>query len=503
VNGRRVAEAVGVTKRFGATVALRDVSVSIAEGESHALVGRNGAGKSTLVGAFTGLIRLDDGEVKLGGEPAPDPAQRERWRERVACVYQASTVIPSLTVGENLVLNAHPARRHGLVSWRRLREQGRELLDEWGIDVEVDAPASELTVEQRQLVEIARALRLGSRFIILDEPTAQLEAREIARLFERMAAMREAGVTFLYISHHLDEIYEVCQRVTVLRDGAWVTTAPVAELGKDDLVRAMVGEVEARTDRAAARTAGAKPRGDRGDAALEVRGLSVRGHCDAVSFEVHPGETLGLAGLAGSGKVHVAEAIAGIVEPDAGEVVVDRKRLDPGRVDRAIAGGVGYVPEDRHAQGLAPNLSVEENLTLSVLGRLGPAGLVDPRRRSARAGELIDSMQIVASSSRQSVAELSGGNQQKTVMGRAFASGPRALVLVNPTAGVDIASKRALFETIEATNDLAVLVVSDELDELGICDRVLVMFGGEVVREFAAGWIENDLVATMEGVQEG
>jgi simple sugar transport system ATP-binding protein len=402
-------------------------------------------------------------------------------------------------VGENLVLNAYPRQRRGLVSWKALRRESQTLLEEWGIDVSVDQPAAELTVGQRQLVEIARSLRLGTRFMILDEPTAQLEAREIERLFERVGHLQGAGVSFLYISHHLQEIYELCQSVTVLRDGRLITTAPVADIAKEDLVLAMVGQPEGR----GARSRGtARPRdlAPPAAAALQVRRLRIDGSCRDVSLEARAGERVGLAGLSGSGKAQVADAIVGLIKPDAGEILVGDRPLKPGRVDRAIADGVAYVPEDRHARGLAPNLSVEENLTLTVLRRLGPVGLVDPRRRSDRARTLIESLRILASTPRQLVSHLSGGNQQKTVMGRALAANPVALVLVHPTAGVDIASKQALYETIETKPDVAVLVVSDELEELAICDRVVVMFEGEVVREFGSGWTDDEMVATMEGV---
>jgi simple sugar transport system ATP-binding protein len=494
-----LAEVLGVAKRFGATVALHDVSLAVASGESHGLVGRNGAGKSTLVAVLTGLLRPDSGHVRFKGEPAPAFAQRERWREHVACVYQRSTVIPSLTVGENLVLAAYPRQRRGVVSWKAIRAEARALLDHWEIDVKVDQPASDLTVGQRQLVEIARALRLGTRFMILDEPTAQLEAREIARLFEHMARLQEGGVSFLYISHHLQEIYEMCQRVTVLRDGRLITTAQVEEMSKEDLVRAMVGQLGGSTAKGAAarRGSGDKPLGE---VRLRVRDLRIKGWCTNVSLEVRAGERVGLAGLAGSGKAQVADAIVGMIKPDSGEVLIGDRRLPPGRVDRAIAGGVGYVPEDRHLRGLTPNLSVEENLTIPVLDRLGPAGFVDPRRRRRRANQLVNSLRIVARTPRQLVSQLSGGNQQKTVMGRALAAQPSALVLAHPTAGVDIASKEALYETIQTTPDVAVLVVSDELEELAICDRIVVMFEGEVVREFGHGWTDDELVATMEGV---
>jgi simple sugar transport system ATP-binding protein len=494
-----VAEADGVSKRFGATEALRGVSLAVANRESRALVGRNGAGKSTLVSLLTGLNRPDSGEIRFDGAPAPDVAARAQWRERAACVYQHSMVIPSLTVGENLFLNAHPGTRRGLVSWRALAAEGRRLLDEWRIDVDVDAPASGLSVGQRQLVEIARALRLGSRFIILDEPTARLDASEVARLFEHVQRLRAGGVAFLYISHHLEEIHEVCDTVTVLRDGAVVMTDAVANVTQDEIVDAMVGPSAAASMMGPRSTLRAR---QTEQPLLQVRDLTIEGWCDDVSFEVLPAEFVGLAGLAGCGKAQVADAIAGLIAPDRGEVLVGDRPVPPGRVDRAIDYGIGLVPGDRHARGLCANLSTEENLTLSVLDRLGRFGLVDPSRRTDRAERLIADLDIVASSPRQPIAELSGGNQQKAVLGRALASEPRVLVLVSPTAGVDVESRRRLLEAIQRAGDLAVVVVSDDLDELAICDRVIVMFGGKVTKQLAQPLDDNELVAAMEGVQQ-
>jgi simple sugar transport system ATP-binding protein len=490
-----VVEAVGVSKRFGATEALRSVTVSIADQESRALVGRNGAGKSTLVALLTGLVRPDSGEIRLYGTHAPDVAARDRWRELVACVYQRSTVIPSLSVGENLFLNSHPGSRR-LVSWKSLAAEANELLQEWHIDVDVDAPASQLSVGQRQLVEIARALRLGSRFVILDEPTARLEASEVARLFEHMRRLQADGVAFLYISHHLEEIFEVCDTVTILRDGLVVRTAAVGDLTKDEIVTAMVGPA------GAASSAGPHSARDRivGEPVLRVRDLAIDDWCAGISFEVRAGEFVGLAGLAGCGKAQVADAITGLVVPDGGDILVAEQRISPGRVDRAIALGIGFVPGDRHARGFCSNLSTEENLTMSVLGRLGRFGLVDPGLRRQNAQRLIDDLDIVASSPRQPIVELSGGNQQKVVLGRALASDPRVLVLVNPTAGVDVESRRLLLDAVQGSGQVGVVVVSDDLDELAICDRVLVMFAGRITQEFGRPRDDSKLVAAMEGV---
>jgi simple sugar transport system ATP-binding protein len=491
------ARAEGIWKSFGRTQALRDVSLSVQGGECHALVGRNGAGKSTLVGVLTGLSKPDRGHVELHGEPAPSLGDRAAWQQRVACVYQRSMVIPSLSVGENIFLNRNDG---SLVRWRSLRRRARQLLLEWGFDLDVDLPAAELSVEERQVVEIARALSIGARFLILDEPTASLESSAIERLFERVRRMKENGVAILYISHHLEEIYEICDSVTVLRDGARIAAAPVAELDHDRLVAAMVGGELER-----ARGADVAP-GD-GAVRLRVSGLSVRsplGDAADVSFDVRAGECVGLFGLRGSGTVAVADAVAGLVRPESGTVELDGRPLASGRVDRALARGVAYVPEDRHARGFVPTLGVRENLTLPILDRLSRFGLLPSARTRDAARPIAERLQIVASSAEQPVAELSGGNQQKVVVGRALVSRPTLLVVISPTVGVDVASKEALLGVVDEArlDGTAVLLVSDDLDELRICTRVLVVRRGSIVRELASPpWDRQTLIAAAEGFE--
>jgi len=493
-----IVETIGVSKRFGANQALKDVSVAIPPGASRALVGRNGAGKSTLVAAITGLIVPDAGTIRFGGEPAPTYADRTGWRSKVACVYQRSTMIPTLTVAENLFLNDHPIHG-GRIDWPALRRQAERALADWGLEVDVTLDAAELGVEQRQIVEIARALRKGTRFIILDEPTAQLEGKEVARLFERIRRLQESGVTFLYISHHLEEIYEVCRSVTVMRDGRVVAEAPLSEMPKDRLVAAMVGE-EAH-DLGARRARGTIAKSDAA-ICLEVKDLAVGSAVKDVSFSIAAGECVGLAGLVGSGKEQIANAIAGLVKPDAGTIAVSGSVLPGGKVSEARERGVGYVPRDRHALGIIPQLGVGENLTMTIVDRFGQAGFISPARRHRSAEKIIESLEIVVSSQEQPIGELSGGNQQKSVMGRALSSDPRLLVLVHPTQGVDIASKESLFGIVEKARlqGLAVLVVSDDLDELIVCDRILVVFKGAIVKSFGSDWREKELVAAIEGV---
>lgn len=493
-----VVEAIGIAKRFGPTIALADGRLSVAAGETHALVGRNGAGKSTLVSVLTGLLKPDAGEVRFAGRPAPPLGDRAAWRSQVACVYQKPAVVGELSVAENLFLNRQPRGRFGLVSHGRLRRDAKQLLDSWAVPVDPSVPARELTVEQRQLVEIASALSLGARLVILDEPTAQLEARAIARLFDRLRDLREQGVTFVFISHHLPEIYEICQRVTVFRDARHIITAPVAELDHDQLVAAMIGDARGLVQVGADRPAVPAD----ADPVLELSNVGVTGFVDGVDLTVRRGEIVGVAGSAASGKRQLAEAVAGL-RPRTGEVRVDGARVPSGNVPAALRGGIGYLPGDRNIDGFVPGLSVAENATMTIADRLGPAGIVLPGRRDARARKLIADLDVHTAGPGQPVAELSGGNSQKVVMARALASDPKVLVLVQPTAGVDVRSKESLLGAVDAETrrHRGALLVSDELSDLGMCDRVLVMRAGRVVGEHPRGWDEAELVAEIEGIR--
>ncbi|MCO6006047.1 sugar ABC transporter ATP-binding protein [Actinoallomurus purpureus] len=492
---RPVAAAHRIDKRFGVTVALDDVSLTVRDGDVHALVGRNGAGKSTLVSVLTGLVAPDSGSVEFDGRSAPPLADREAWRQRVACVYQKSTVIPSLSVAENLFLNR---QGRGLISWGALRRRARELLETWEVDVDVQAPAARLSVEQRQLVEIARALSHGSRFIILDEPTAQLDGQAIERLFDRMRSLRESGVTFLFISHHLDEVYEVCDTVTVMRDARHIMTSPVPELGKADLITAMTGEATGLIDLGADRPTPAAGE----ERALTVTGLGVPGVFEDVSLSVAPGEIVGLAGAVGSGKMAVGESIVGLRRAGQGTVKIGGVTPRPGSVPAALRVGIGFVPQDRHREGLVPGLSIAENATLTVPERLGRFGFVGSRRRDELGVKAIGDLDIKAAGPEQPVSALSGGNQQKVVMARALANEPKVLVLMQPTAGVDVKAKETLLGTAAAAavGGAGVLMISDDLDDLRPCDRVIVLFKGAVVAEMAKGWDDNELIAAMEGI---
>ncbi|WP_331769004.1 sugar ABC transporter ATP-binding protein (plasmid) [Embleya sp. NBC_00888] len=493
-----LAQAIDVVKRFGPTTALDHAHLRIVPGESHALVGRNGAGKSTLVSLLTGLARPDAGRILFDGQPAPSLTDRHAWRRRVACVYQKSTIVPQLTVAENVFLNRQPTGPGRLVAWRRMRVQARELLDRWGVEIPVDTPACDLSVGDRQLVEIARSLSFGARFVILDEPTAQLDSREIERLFTRMRALQAADVTFLFISHHLHEVYEICQSVTVMRDARWITTRPVAAMPHTELVAAMTGERGPEKAAAERRDLTHRP--------IRLRVSRLAGDAfSGVSLTIRQGEVLGLAGGSASGKVELAETLVGLRRPKSGTATLDDAPLPFGNVPKSLAAGIACVPRDRHDQGLIADLSVTENSTLTLrCVRAGRFGTISPARERERARRVVADLDIKTPGVDAPVNALSGGNQQKVVMARALATDPCLLVLINPTAGVDVKSKEALLGLVDDRRErhTAVVVISDELDDLRTCDRVLVLRHGRVTTEHPAGWRDNDLVAAIEGLSD-
>ncbi|MFE1775724.1 sugar ABC transporter ATP-binding protein [Streptomyces sp. NPDC059008] len=486
--------AEGIVKRYGPTVALDGARLTVRPGEAHALVGRNGAGKSTLVSVLTGMQRPDAGRVTFGGEPAPGWGDTAAWRRKVACVYQKSMTVPDLTVAENLYLGRYQGRR--VIRWRALRERAGRLLAEYGVEADPAARIRELGVEQRQFVEIARALSFGARLIVLDEPTARLDAGGIDRLFGKLRSLRAQGVAFVFISHHLQEVYELCDTVTVFRDARHVLTAPVRHLAKDQLVAAMTGEAAGTAHRP--RTTGRRA----GEPVLRTEGLALDGHFAPLDLTVRAGEVVGLAGAAASGNTAIGEALAGLRAPDAGRIAVRGRPVRTGSVPHALDAGIGYVPEDRHRQGLVPGRSVAENATLTVAGRLGPMGTVLPSRTREFARRMITSLDIRTTGPGQLVSGLSGGNQQKVVIARALARDPAVLVAVRPTNGVDVRSKDALLGVVRQVADggSGALLVSDELDDLRVCDRVLAVFHGRVTAEFGRGWHDRELVAAMEGV---
>jgi simple sugar transport system ATP-binding protein len=443
------------------------------------------------------MLEPDSGTIHFSGEPAPVAKARELWQSRVACVYQHPKIIPTLSCAENLFL-CQNMRTPELLSWRKMRREARAVLERWGLQIEVDTPAGGLSIAERQLLEIARAMLQGSRFLILDEPTAKLNAKEIERLFIQMLTLKSAGVGILFISHHLDEIFHIADSVTVLSDGRNVLDRPIAGLDRSALIEAMIGSTHTPRSRSAA----AITDRSRSQVRLEVQDLSCRGLFDDISFQVKSCECLGLAGLTGSGYEAIGEVLAGLKDFEAGTIRLDDVRLPGGDVSTHNRLGLGFVPQDRHREGLVLGLSVAENATMTIADQLGPFGFINSRTLEDTSLRLIERLGIKTAGPDQPVSTLSGGNQQKVVLARALARQPKALVLINPTSGVDVASKAALFASIRdvASRGAAVLIISDELEELELCDRVLVIRSHRLTRELLPPFSDSDLVAEMEGL---
>ena len=510
----------GIVKSYGSTRALRGVDLTLAPGRCLGLVGRNGAGKSTMVSILSGLQRPDEGEITFDGEPAPAAGAVHVWREKIATVHQHSMIVPELTVAENVFLGRLP-EKGGRVDWGALRSRARELLSEWGGGVDAGGACRELSVEQRQIVELARAVAAGTRVLLLDEPTAALEYDATQRLFARVRQLVESGVAVLYISHHLEEVFDICDEVAVLRDGELVLAASTAELTTEGLVNAMVhGTVHGPAAREEADQVSRELVEDLSlrptvpDAStsaglvLEARGLkaaSPYGDLNGVSLTIAAGESVGVVGLISSGVVTLGRVVAGTRAADSGELMVGAMPLGGGDRAAALKAGVGYIPEDRRAAGFVGGLSIAENMTMSVTDRLsaGRLGLLGPRTVTKAAKPWADSLALVASSLEQHVQDLSGGNQQKVTVARALARDPKLVVAITPTRGVDVASKELLLRALRRAADAGagLLLVTDELDDLTYCDRILVMVRGRIAAEVPGGHLDRAaMIAAIEGV---
>jgi rhamnose transport system ATP-binding protein len=472
----------GVSKSFGAVAALRDVHLELHAGEAHALVGENGAGKSTVVRILAGVIAPDAGQVRLDGEPVSFSGPAEARAAGIAVIYQEPTLFPDLSVAENIFIGRQPLRRAGGLDRRidraETRRRARALFERLGVELDPDRLARGLSIADQQLVEIAKAISFDARVLVMDEPTAALSGVEVDRLFSVARALRDAGTTVLFISHRLDEVFALCQRVTVMRDGAWVSTDPTSQLTPDTLVRRMVGrDISSLFP---------KQETTPGDVVLDVRGLTSPGVFHDISFTVRAGEIVALAGLVGAGRTEVARAIFGVDRYAAGQVTVDGRRLPPARPSAAIAAGMALVPEDRRQQGLVMELSVERNATLVRRWALATLGLLLPAAERRDASIWTKRLQVKAGRLVDAVSTLSGGNQQKVVLAKWLATTPRVLIVDEPTRGIDVGTKAEVHRLLSelAGQGVAVVMVSSELPEvLGMADRVLVMHEGRLVRE--------------------
>lgn len=488
--GTELLRVEGLVKRFPGVVALDGVSFDLRAGEVHVLLGENGAGKSTLIKCLAGVYQPDEGEIFVGGRQVHLSTAAHAERLGIATIHQEFASVPQLSVAENVLLGK-PPRRFGVIQRREMYRRAREALERVGLDVDPRRPVGTLGVARQQLVEIAKALSLDAQVLILDEPTAALADDEVDRLLELMAELRTSGVGMIFISHHLEEIRRIGQRVTVLRDGSSVDTV-AASTPTEELIRLMVGRsIEAQYPR---------ERTTPSEEVLQVRGLSRAGHFDDVSLTVRAGEVVGVAGLVGSGRTELLRAIAGADPYDHGKVEVRGRHVRSHDLGAAISAGIGLVPEDRKAQGLILGASVADNLGIVSLREATRAGLVDRRRLDRIARESVENLRIRTPSIRATVRNLSGGNQQKVVIGKWLAADPAVLLLDEPTRGVDVGAKVEIYQLVNrlTASGRGVLLVSSDLPEvLGMCDRIMVMAQGRIVGELTSEEATQDAVMAL------
>ena len=486
----------GIDKSFGGLPALRAASLCVARGEVHALIGQNGAGKSTLIKILTGVYRRDAGEIELEGEPVDFSSPQQAQAGGVSTIYQEINLVPMRSVSENVFLGRE-LRRLGVLDRRRMNAETEKVLARFGLgDIDVTRRLGDLNVAVQQMVAIARAVSYDAKLVIMDEPTSSLDEREVETLFEVIRQLRAAGVSTIFVSHRLDELYAVCDRVTVMRDGETVTDRPISEVTKLELVSLMLGK-----ELGEVRRSGATGFGDGAHEAREpvveaeevARGQMLR----RASLRVGGGEIVGLAGLLGSGRTELARVLAGADEPEAGEFRVDGEPVQFRSPADAIEARIGYLSEDRKTFGIVPEMSVRDNLTLALLPALSRRGIVERQAQELVVQRFIGRLGIKMAGPDQPIRELSGGNQQKVLLARALALEPRLLILDEPTRGVDVGAKGEIQSLINELADggLGVLMISSELEEITEgADRVVVMSDGRTVAELSHDELSQEAI---------
>ncbi|MDL4818468.1 sugar ABC transporter ATP-binding protein [Actinomadura opuntiae] len=499
-------EVRGVVKRFPGVVALDNVFVEMMPGEVHALVGENGAGKSTLIKVMTGVYRPDAGTLRFAGRDTAFASPVDAQHAGVQAIHQEIGLVPSMSVARNLLLGREPRTRLGLIDHGAMRRAAAAALESYGVDIDVRRPLRSLGVGAQQMVALARAVSVKARLVVMDEPTSSLEPKEVATLFDVIGRLREQGIAVIYVSHRLDELYRICDRVTVLRDGRVVHGGPLAGLDRLKLVSLMLGrdmaevKAEGMTKFSGAHdTAGVQP-------VVEARGLSRRHVLDGVSVSIRPGEVVGLGGLLGAGRTETAKAIAGALPLDDGRITVAGTPIRRGSPAAAVRAGVAMLPEDRKAEGIVAGLSIRENIALAALPRLSRAGVVSEARIDRVVETFMKRLRIKATGPTQRVAELSGGNQQKVLLARWLATEPKVLLLDEPTRGIDVGAKAEVQALVDelAEEGLGVLLISSDLEELVEgSDRVTLLRDGTVVGELRGDEVtEHGVMSAIAGQHE-
>ncbi|RFA16145.1 sugar ABC transporter ATP-binding protein [Subtercola boreus] len=497
-----VLEARGVTKRFAGVTALSGVDLVLRAGESMALMGENGAGKSTLIKVLTGVHQPEEGELLLDGRPATFARPLDAQKAGVSTIYQEVNLVPLMSVAQNIYLGREPRGQVGLIDFRRMYADARALLAEYGIQVDVRRPLRTLALGVQQMVALARAVSINANVVIMDEPTSSLEAREVETLFRVIGLLRERGIAIIYVSHRMDEIYRVCDTVTVLRDGRVVHVGSLSELPRVELVSMMLGRSVEKVERGGVTAFRAANESD-APPVLVATDLSRKHQIDGISLSIRPGEVVGLGGLLGSGRSETLKGLSGVMQLDRGGVTIDGKSVRSGSVPAAIRAGIVMLPEDRKAEGIVPNLSVRDNIVLAALPKLSRGGFTSRRKQDAVVDVFIKRLHIKVSSPDQLVSELSGGNQQKVMIARWLAMTPKVLLLDEPTRGIDVGAKAEVQALIDelAHEGLAIVLVSSEVEEVveGSA-RVIVLRDGSIETELRGDQVdESALLAALAG----
>jgi len=485
----------GISKAFPGVVALSDASLTVGRGEVHALVGQNGAGKSTLMKILSGAYRRDRGEIVFDGQPIDFRSPQQAQAGGVNTIYQEINLVPYRSVAENIFMGREP-RRFGFIDWRTMNRESAQILERMGIDVAVTQPLMNLNVATQQMVAIARAVSFESRLVVMDEPTSSLDDREVATLFDVIRRLKGDGVSVIFITHRLDELYEVCDRVTIMRDGMTVDERAMHAISKLDLVASMLGK-ELGDVRRGGQTAFTESKDPSDHVLLEADGLKRGRVLRGASISVRAGEIVGLAGLLGSGRTEVARAIFAADKVEEGEIRFEGERADFGSPAGAIAAGIGFCSEDRKREGIIPYLSVRENLTLAALPLLSRHGVVSTEKQRELVDRYIAQLGIRTSGPEQQIRELSGGNQQKVLLARWLCLNPKLLILDEPTRGIDVGAKAEIQALIDelADDGLGVLMISSEIEELTEgSDRVVVLRDGRTVAELPRHAINQDAI---------
>ncbi|WP_343657706.1 sugar ABC transporter ATP-binding protein [Paraburkholderia caribensis] len=492
----------GIDISFGGVPALRGANLSVAAGEVHALIGQNGAGKSTMIKILTGAYRRSGGSVRFEGREIDFRTPKEAREAGISTIYQEINLVPFRSVAENIFLGREP-RRFGLIDWREIQRRAFALLESFGLQIDVKKPAGSYSTAIQQMVALARAVSSDAKMVIMDESTSSLDEREVELLFTVVRKLRDDGRAVIFVSHRLDELYALCDRVTVMRDGQTVAQSAMKDIDKRQLVTTMLGRTLAAVvqDDSAAREANLARRGDK---AISARNLSAHPKVSDVSLDVHAGEAVGLAGLLGSGRTETMRLLFGADPVGRGTLSIDGKDVALKSPQDAIARGLAYLTEDRKAEGIVPDLSVRDNLTLVCLRTLSKHGIVDVKQQQAIVDRFIASLGIKLRSPDQPIRELSGGNQQKVLLARWLAAQPSLLLLDEPTRGIDVGAKADVAKIVRELRDegMAVLLSASELEELtAVADRAVVIRDGRTVAELDGAQMSES--AIMDAIAYG